>query len=308
MSFLCVIIVIMESWSRLIVNLSGNIASGKSTLLQRISQGVPENEVAKKWDFIFIFEEPIHEWKEALDEFYHRFHFPLLCPNNKIDVVKKLQKTISKSYAKIYEEIVNINKHFSSSSILFIVERGPLDANQVFLPELFDELKESGLSRAHWLHSMRDIIKRNTLIHDIPRSEDPIEYLHLYLDVDPKICYERKLAQSKVDTGRAHEVTASFKLKQYLENLHVIELNRDTHDFDMHTTIKVTAETTVNELVDLFFGAIESEPYEHLPRITEMTLKYPTGLLVHGRKYKDESEKEICLRMKITRKNMHEID
>lgn len=121
-----------------VINVSGNIGSGKTSLLEGIKAYY--TSYAEK-RIVNVILEPVQEWDTALKLFYQELEKPM--PNESIlqERCIDLQKTVLKSYEYIYSnllrEIINYQalKNYNAV-VVYVIERGPLDSAEFFIPLL----------------------------------------------------------------------------------------------------------------------------------------------------------------------------
>lgn len=119
-----------------IVNVSGNIAAGKTTLIEHCNFVTGNHR--HNWDVILKYPEPVEDWNLDLKRYYDAMETGV--HDRVIEAAIGLQLTIKESYNKMYKEIREKLFDYGSllKDVLVIIERGSLDAARVFIPTIMD--------------------------------------------------------------------------------------------------------------------------------------------------------------------------
>ncbi len=105
-----------------IFNISGNIASGKSTIMDKLSQ------LMILFDKCFYFKEDVTSWEESLQEFYDN-------PNEETFFI--LEGDVWISYFQLTKKAKNIIKEYKDKEekVALIFERSVMEADKIFLDD-----------------------------------------------------------------------------------------------------------------------------------------------------------------------------
>ena len=155
--------------NNLVISIEGNIGSGKSTIIELLSQLSNENNFKK----IVLLKEPVHEWEEIVDDennsiislFYqsqsdYGFSFQMMAYISRLNNLKKA-----------------LNENHNS---IIITERSLFTDKFVFAKMLYDDNKIRKVDYSiyeKWF---------NSFINDIP-----IVHKVIYINTIPELCLER---------------------------------------------------------------------------------------------------------------------
>jgi len=205
--------------TKYIIYIEGNIASGKSTLLPRISNALKE---IYKMD-IYSYPEPLDIWSEI-----KHCDIPLL----------QLLYEFPQQYAPTFQYLTLITRQ--SQYIEFLEKKGDSIAI-IERSYLSDRLFQNVMHGEKYIHNLDMAIFKTAHI-------PTIKHIHLYVRTDPTICYERIHLQRK----RPEEQNINIL---YLEKLH--RLHEDIFMRDDIIFIDNNEEITEDKLNDLCINIIQ---------------------------------------------------
>ncbi len=149
----------------MIISVEGNIGSGKSTFVKKLKKNLPD-------DKFYFLQEPVDQWSNIKDEngitilekFYsnqnkYAFSFQMMAYISRLSILKQAIKDYP-NHIIITERCLNTDRY-------------------VFAQMLFDDKKIEKVNYEIYLKWFDHFIK-----------ECQIDY-HIYVDVNPEICYQR---------------------------------------------------------------------------------------------------------------------
>jgi len=170
-----------------IVSIEGNIGSGKSTLLERLREEFKDNK------YVSFLREPVDEWEKIKDKdgntmlqkFYanqteYSFAFQMMAYISRLTIIRENVREIMKAIKKEKEE-GNIPKKY-----IIITERSLYTDKYVFAKMLFDQGKIEDVKYQIYLNWFDEFAK------DFPVNDV------IYVNTDPKKCYERIHKRARV--------------------------------------------------------------------------------------------------------------
>lgn len=193
--------------TKYIIYIEGNIASGKSTLLPRISNALKEIYKMN----IYEYPEPLHIWNDI-----KHCDKPLL----------QLLYEFPQQYAPTFQYLTLITRQ--SQYIEFLEKKGEGIAI-IERSYLSDTLFQNVIHSEGYIHKLdMDIY---ALSH-----KPTIKHIHLYVRTDPDICYERihnkrkRTEESNINIqylDKLHRLHEQYFMK---DNMHLIDNNEELTD------------------------------------------------------------------------------
>ena len=170
-----------------IVSIEGNIGSGKSTLLERIREEYKDNQ------YIRFLREPVDEWEKIKDKdgntmlqkFYadqkeYSFAFQMMAYISRLTIVRENVRDIMQTVKKDKDEGKDSKKY------IIITERSLYTDKYVFAKMLYDQGKIEDVKYQIYLNWFDEFAK------DFPVNDV------IYVNTDPKKCYERIHKRARV--------------------------------------------------------------------------------------------------------------
>jgi deoxyadenosine/deoxycytidine kinase len=155
-----------------IVSIEGNIGSGKSTLLENLKKYYSSNT-----NVIFL-REPVDDWEKIKDDKGNTMLQKFYADQEKYSFAFQMMAYISR--LKILRDTVkNISKSLCDKKYIIITERSLHTDRHIFAKMLYDQGKIENVCYDIYL----------TLFDEFTK-DFPINY-SVYVNTDPKICYER---------------------------------------------------------------------------------------------------------------------
>lgn len=170
-----------------IVSIEGNIGSGKSTLLERLRNEFKDNQ------YVRFLREPVDEWEKIKDKdgntmlqkFYadqkeYSFAFQMMAYISRLTIIRENVRDIMKVVEKAKEEGITPKKY------IIITERSLYTDKYVFAKMLYDQGKIEDVKYQIYLNWFDEFAK------DFPVNDV------IYVNTDPKKCYERIHKRARV--------------------------------------------------------------------------------------------------------------
>ena len=211
-----------------IVSIEGNIGSGKSTLLEKLRLEFKDNK------YVRFLREPVDEWEKIKDKdgntmlqkFYanqaeYSFAFQMMAYISRLTIIRENVRDIMAAVKKYKEEGIESKKY------ILITERSLYTDKYVFAKMLYDQGKIEDVKYQIYLNWFDEFAK------DFPVNDV------IYVNTDPKKCYERIHKRARV----GEEVIPLA----YLESCH-----RYHNEFLDETTGLKTNQLVLNGNQDIF--------------------------------------------------------
>ena len=170
-----------------IVSIEGNIGSGKSTLLERLRDEFKDNQ------YVRFLREPVDEWEKIKDKdgntmlqkFYadqkeYSFAFQMMAYISRLTIIRENVRDIMKAVENAKEEGIMQKKY------IIITERSLYTDKYVFAKMLYDQGKIEDVKYQIYLNWFDEFAK------DFPVNDV------IYVNTDPKKCYERIHKRARV--------------------------------------------------------------------------------------------------------------
>jgi len=170
-----------------IVSIEGNIGSGKSTLLERLRDEFKDNQCVR------FLREPVDEWEKIKDKdgntmlqkFYadqkeYSFAFQMMAYISRLTIIRENVRDIMQTVKKDKDEGKDSKKY------IIITERSLYTDKYVFAKMLYDQGKIEDVKYQIYLNWFDEFAK------DFPVNDV------IYVNTDPKKCYERIHKRARV--------------------------------------------------------------------------------------------------------------
>lgn len=170
-----------------IVSIEGNIGSGKSTLLERLRSEYKDNQ------YIRFLREPVDEWEKIKDKegntmlqkFYanqaeYSFAFQMMAYISRLTIIRENVRDIMAAIKNNNDEGNKLKKY------ILITERSLYTDKYVFAKMLYDQGKIEDVKYQIYLNWFDEFAK------DFPVNDV------IYVNTDPKKCYERIHKRARV--------------------------------------------------------------------------------------------------------------
>lgn len=178
---------------------SGNIGSGKSSLVAALAQGIQPPPL--------VIQEPIEEWAYYLEKMYKSNSAADTTPTNDGMIANFMFQSLVLSHYIKTTAVIKETLEKQSRRVI-IVERSPLDALHVFLPKNVEHFGGADLSALNQMF---------TQLCEVDVWKNMARYI--VLSAPAEVCSKRMLAR-----GRAGENCVTVEYLRSIEHLQAVNL------------------------------------------------------------------------------------